>query len=76
MSQQGEPGNFDISGFHETLKDKQAVETAYGIAYLGKSENNKVGSLVTSGSWVFASTTADTASEELEMIFYSKICPK
>lgn len=69
MSQQGEPGNFDISGFQETLKDKQTVETPYGTAYLGKSENNKVGSLVASGSWLFASTPPDTASEVLETIF-------
>lgn len=71
FSQQPEPGSFDISGFHDILKDKQSVETPYGTAYIGKSENTKVGSLVTAGSWVFLSAPPDTDSEILKTLLKS-----
>jgi len=68
ISQQPEPGNFDIGGFHDILKDKQAVETAYGTAHIGKSENTKVGSLLTSGLWIFLSSPPSTDSEDLKTV--------
>lgn len=68
VTQQPEPGNFDIGHFQNILKDKLGVETSYGTAYVGKSENIKIGSLVAGGSWLFMSAPPTTDSQILKTI--------
>jgi hypothetical protein len=68
VSQQPEPTNFDVGHFQSIFKNKLGVETPYGKAYVGTSENTRVGSLDTAGSWLLMSAPPATNPQIFETI--------
>jgi hypothetical protein len=48
--------NYDINTFQtQFLKDSVSVPSKYGTAYIGRSEQSRVASLVTGSTWIFLS---------------------
>ncbi len=70
VSQQPEPANFDFQDFHnKLLKERRTSSSPNGDVHLGKVENNKVGSMLSSSTWVYVSGPTSTDYKDIESLF-------
>lgn len=71
VSEQPQPTSFDINTFYKGLKNTQSAATSYGTAQAGTFLENKAGSLVALGTWVFVSGPPKTDTTQLLTVFSS-----